>query len=50
MVGSAVILEPGDVITRQYYEHGVFLQRGFEPKDFMSQLAANANDPGYRSK
>ncbi|CAH0058698.1 unnamed protein product [Clonostachys solani] len=46
MVGSAAALGPGDVITCQYREHGVFLQRGFELKDFMSQLAANANDPG----
>ncbi|KAH7152660.1 thiamine diphosphate-binding protein, partial [Dactylonectria macrodidyma] len=46
MVGSAAALGPEDVITCQYREHGVFLQRGFELKDFMSQLAANHNDPG----
>lgn len=46
MVGSAAALGKGDVITCQYREHGVFLQRGFVLKDFMSQLAANCNDPG----
>lgn len=46
MVGSAAALAPEDVITTQYREHGVFLQRGFEVKDFMSQLTANKNDPG----
>ena len=46
MVGSAAALGPRDIITTQYREHGVFLQRGFELKDFMSQLAANCNDPG----
>ncbi|KAF4493703.1 2-oxoisovalerate dehydrogenase subunit alpha, mitochondrial [Fusarium agapanthi] len=46
MIGSAAALGPRDVITCQYREHGVFLQRGFELKDFMSQLAANHNDPG----
>ncbi|KAJ3464849.1 hypothetical protein MRS44_009635 [Fusarium solani] len=46
MVGSAAALGPRDVITTQYREHGVFLQRGFELKDFMSQLVANHNDPG----
>ncbi|EXA32097.1 2-oxoisovalerate dehydrogenase E1 component, alpha subunit [Fusarium oxysporum f. sp. pisi HDV247] len=35
-----------DIITTQYREHGVFLQRGFELKDFMSQLATNCNVPG----
>jgi 2-oxoisovalerate dehydrogenase E1 component alpha subunit len=45
-VGSAAALDPEDVITCQYREHGVFLQRGFELKDFMSQLTANHNDPG----
>ncbi|KEZ39157.1 2-oxoisovalerate dehydrogenase subunit alpha, mitochondrial [Scedosporium apiospermum] len=33
-------------LTLHNREHGVFLQRGFELKDFMSQLAANCNDPG----
>ncbi|KAJ6017892.1 thiamine diphosphate-binding protein, partial [Penicillium sp. IBT 35674x] len=46
MVGSAAALGPEDVITCQYREHGVFLQRGFVLKDFMSQLTANCNDPG----
>ncbi|KAL2845113.1 thiamine diphosphate-binding protein [Aspergillus pseudodeflectus] len=45
-VGSAAALDPEDVITCQYREHGVFLQRGFELKDFMAQLTANHNDPG----
>ncbi|KAL4940603.1 hypothetical protein BDV06DRAFT_223899 [Aspergillus oleicola] len=46
MVGSAAALTPDDVITCQYRETGVFLQRGFTLTDFMSQLAANHNDPG----
>ncbi|KAM5344031.1 hypothetical protein ACJ41O_012568 [Fusarium nematophilum] len=46
MIGSAAALGPDDVITCQYREHGVFLQRGFELKDFMDQLTANCNDPG----
>jgi 2-oxoisovalerate dehydrogenase E1 component alpha subunit len=46
MVGSAAALTPDDVITTQYREHGVFLQRGYTIKDFMCQLAANKNDPG----
>ncbi|KAL5603884.1 hypothetical protein FOVSG1_006634 [Fusarium oxysporum f. sp. vasinfectum] len=46
MVGSAAALTAEDVVTTQYREHGVFLQRGFTLKDFMSQLAANKNDPG----
>ncbi|KAJ2897518.1 hypothetical protein MKZ38_004641 [Zalerion maritima] len=46
MVGSAAALAADDVITCQYREHGVFLQRGFELKDFMSQLTSNCNDPG----
>ncbi|KAH6879560.1 thiamine diphosphate-binding protein [Thelonectria olida] len=46
MIGSAAALGNGDVITCQYREHGVFLQRGFTLKDFMSQLTANCNDPG----
>lgn len=45
-IGSAAALDPADVITCQYREHGVFLQRGFTLKDFMSQLTANRNDPG----
>ncbi|KAH7131828.1 thiamine diphosphate-binding protein [Dendryphion nanum] len=46
MVGSAAALGPKDVITCQYRETGMFLQRGFTLKDFMSQLTANKNDPG----
>lgn len=46
MIGSAAALEAQDVITCQYREHGVFLQRGFELKDFMSQMTSNCNDPG----
>lgn len=46
MIGSAAALGPDDIITCQYRETGVFLQRGFELDDFMPQLAANKNDPG----
>lgn len=46
MIGSAAALAAKDVITCQYRETGVFLQRGFTLKDFMSQLVANKNDPG----
>lgn len=46
MVGSAAALGPDDVITCQYREQGMFIQRGFGLKDFMSQLTANRNDPG----
>jgi 2-oxoisovalerate dehydrogenase E1 component alpha subunit len=45
-VGSAAALGPYDVITCQYRETGVFQQRGFTIKDFMSQLTSNRNDPG----
>jgi 2-oxoisovalerate dehydrogenase E1 component alpha subunit len=45
-VGSASALQPEDVIFAQYRETGVFAQRGFTLKDFMSQLFANKNDPG----
>ncbi|KAJ5756894.1 uncharacterized protein N7511_007076 [Penicillium nucicola] len=45
-VGSAAALDARDVITCQYRETGVFVQRGFTLKDFMSQLTANHNDPG----
>ena len=34
------------MFTCQYRETGVFMQRGFTLKDFMSQLTANRNDPG----
>lgn len=46
MVGSAAALGPDDIITAQYRETGVFLQRGYTLKDFMSQLIHNKNDPG----
>lgn len=45
-VGAAAALGPDDVITCQYRETGVFQQRGFTLKDFMSQLTSNKNDPG----
>ncbi|CZR70027.1 probable 2-oxoisovalerate dehydrogenase alpha subunit, mitochondrial precursor [Phialocephala subalpina] len=45
-VGSAAALGPDDVITCQYRETGVFQQRGFTLKDFMSQLTSNKNDAG----
>ncbi|PSS03401.1 thiamine diphosphate-binding protein [Coniella lustricola] len=45
-VGSSSALSKEDVIFCQYREQGVFAQRGFTPKDFMSQLFANKNDPG----
>ena len=45
-VGSASALAKEDVIFSQYREAGVFAQRGFTAQDFMSQLFANAKDPG----
>ncbi|KAH9211935.1 dehydrogenase E1 component [Leptodontidium sp. 2 PMI_412] len=45
-VGSASALEKEDVIFCQYREAGVFAQRGYKFDDFMSQLFANAKDPG----
>ncbi|KAL8845377.1 MAG: hypothetical protein Q9176_000013 [Flavoplaca citrina] len=45
-VGSASALAPEDVIFAQYRETGVFQQRGFTLKDFMSQLFANRHDSG----
>ncbi|KUI69293.1 2-oxoisovalerate dehydrogenase subunit alpha, mitochondrial [Cytospora mali] len=45
-VGSASALTKEDVIFCQYREQGVFAQRGFTPKDFMSQLFANRSDRG----
>lgn len=45
-VGSAAALTPDDVVFAQYREAGVFQQRGFTLKDFMSQLFANTNDTG----
>ncbi|KAL4743959.1 thiamine diphosphate-binding protein [Aspergillus similis] len=45
-VGSAAALTLDDVVFAQYRETGVFQQRGFTLKKFMSQLFANANDNG----
>lgn len=45
-VGSASALEKEDVIFTQYREAGVFVQRGFELQNFMSQLFANKKDGG----
>ncbi|CAK7236668.1 hypothetical protein SEUCBS140593_009697 [Sporothrix eucalyptigena] len=45
-VGSASALTPDDVIFCQYREQGVFQQRGFTMKEFMSQLFANKSDTG----
>ncbi|KKA29887.1 hypothetical protein TD95_003441 [Thielaviopsis punctulata] len=45
-VGSASALKQEDVVFCQYREQGVFKQRGFTTKEFMSQLFANKNDPG----
>ncbi|KAL2870287.1 thiamine pyrophosphate-dependent dehydrogenase E1 component subunit alpha [Aspergillus lucknowensis] len=45
-VGSAAALTPDDVVFAQYRETGVFQQRGFTLKNFMSQLFANNNDNG----
>ena len=45
-VGSASALIPEDVIFAQYRETGVFVQRGFTLKEFMSQLFSNKDDWG----
>ncbi|KAL3473393.1 thiamine diphosphate-binding protein [Aspergillus californicus] len=45
-IGSAAALTPDDVVFAQYRETGVFQQRGFTLKDFMSQLFSNKNDKG----
>ncbi|KAJ5125709.1 hypothetical protein N7448_005027 [Penicillium atrosanguineum] len=45
-IGSAAALTPDDVAFSQYREAGVYQQRGFTLKDFMSQLFANCNDNG----
>lgn len=45
-MGSAAALTPDDVVFAQYRETGVFQQRGFTLKNFMSQLFANCNDTG----
>jgi len=45
-VGTASALTQDDVIFVQYREQGVLQQRGFTLDEFMSQLFANAKDPG----
>lgn len=45
-MASAAALTPDDVVFAQYRETGVFQQRGFTLKNFMSQLFANCNDTG----
>ncbi|EAU33179.1 2-oxoisovalerate dehydrogenase alpha subunit, mitochondrial precursor [Aspergillus terreus NIH2624] len=45
-VGTAAALTPDDVVFAQYRETGVYQQRGFTLKDFMSQLFANKYDSG----
>lgn len=45
-VGSASALDLEDVVFCQYREQGIFAQRGFTLKDFMSQLFANKHDQG----
>jgi 2-oxoisovalerate dehydrogenase E1 component alpha subunit len=45
-VGSAMALDPSDVVFAQYREAGVFKARGMSLDDFMSQLFANKNDVG----
>ncbi|TQS31552.1 hypothetical protein Golomagni_08161, partial [Golovinomyces magnicellulatus] len=45
-VGSSSVLDPEDVIFCQYREQGVFKERGYTTKEFMSQLFANKNDSG----
>jgi 2-oxoisovalerate dehydrogenase E1 component alpha subunit len=44
-VGSSSVLDRADVMFTQYREQGVFKERGFTAKDFMSQLFANIGDP-----
>ncbi|KAF4595763.1 2-oxoisovalerate dehydrogenase alpha subunit [Ophiocordyceps camponoti-floridani] len=45
-VGSSSVLDPEDPVFCQYREQGIFKERGFTTKEFMSQLFANRNDPG----
>merc|ERR1712000_285256 len=45
-VGSSSVLEMEDTLFCQYREQGVFRERGFTTKQFMSQLFANKHDPG----
>lgn len=45
-VGSSSVLDRDDVMFCQYREQGVFKERGFTTKEFMSQLFANKRDHG----
>lgn len=45
-MGSAAALLKEDVVYAQYREAGVYQQRGFTLKEFMSQLFANKDDLG----
>lgn len=45
-VGTSSVLDPEDVVFCQYREQGLFKERGFTTKEFMSQLFSNKNDPG----
>ena len=45
-VGTSSVLDPEDVVFCQYREQGLFKERGFTTKEFMSQLFSNRNDPG----
>lgn len=45
-IGSSSVLDKEDVMFCQYREQGVFKERGWTAKEFMSQLFANVNDPG----
>jgi len=45
-VGSAMALNPDDVIFAQYREAGVFIARGFTLEDVCNQLTANKHDTG----
>ena len=45
-VGSSSVLDREDVVFCQYREQGLFKERGFTTKEFMSQLFANRNDYG----
>ncbi|KAM0341895.1 hypothetical protein ACHAPU_009831 [Fusarium lateritium] len=44
-IGSSSVLDREDVMFCQYREQGVFKERGFTAKDFMSQLFGNVRDP-----
>ena len=47
--GRSLLIRYGDredVVFCQYREQGVFKERGYTTKEFMSQLLANKNDSG----